>query len=67
MPALTQALRQLSGADRLYDYDDKLGLIRRPTPEPPVVTVRAVRHEQQAIDVLLKEKDNPVDLARTTP
>lgn len=66
MHALTQALRQLSGADRLYVYDE-LGLIRHPTPEPPVVTVRAVRHEQQAIDVLLKEKDNPVDLARTTP
>lgn len=65
--ALTQALRQLSGADRLYVYDDKYGLIRHPTPEPPEVTVRAVRHKQQAIDALLKEKDSPVDLARTTP
>ena len=65
--ALTQALRQLSGADRLYIYDDKLGLIRHPTPEAPEVAFSPVRHEQQAIDALLKAKDSPVDLARTTP
>ncbi len=64
---LIQTQKQLPGANLIYDYDDETGLIRRSVSELPVVALQYVRYEQQAIDVLLEEKETPFDLARRTP
>lgn len=62
--ALTQALRQLAGAARLYRYDDDAGVIYYSATELPVV---AICYEQQVQERLLQEKSIPLDLAHTTP